>query len=264
MLNNDWDEVLKIVFESEGQNHDDAIKTYDMSEAQDKSIIAYIMNDYTIYITSNGKMYANKDMSGYFWYFTGLVNMKGLENVDTSQVTNMQSMFYGASGLTALDLRNFDTARVTNMEGMFCGASGLTALDLSNFDTSQVTAMSNMFYGVSGLAALDVSNFDTSQVTSMSYMFYGASGLTALDVSSFDTSQVTNMGSMFRDCSSLTELDLSNMTFDGVTRFGYGNMFEGVPNNIHIKVKGEAAKAFIEARLAEANITEGVVEIVSR
>jgi len=200
------------------------------------------------------------DMHGMFNGTSGLTTLD-LSNFDTSQVTEMRYMFSGASGLTALDLSNFDTSKVTDMGWMFSGASGLTTLDLRNFDTSKVTSMSRMFSGASGLTALDVSNFDTSQVTDMTEMFEGASSLTKLDLSKFDTSKVTNMPRMFAGCSSLTELDISSMTFDSVEFYYY--MFEGVPNNIHIKVKDEAAKAFIEARLAEANITEAVVEIAN-
>jgi len=95
-----------------------------------------------------------------------------------------------------------------------------------------------------------------------SYLFMNFNNVKSMDLSNFDTSKVTNMPRMFAGCSSLTELDISSMTFDSVEFYYY--MFEGVPNNIHIKVKDEAAKTFIEARLAEANITEGVVEIVNK
>ena len=77
-----------------------------------------------------------------------------LTNVDTSHVTDMNSMFAGCSGLTSLDLSNFDTSHVTNMYRMFAAASNLQELDLSNFDTNQVTNMNNMFAGTASLQSI--------------------------------------------------------------------------------------------------------------
>ena len=147
-----------------------------------------------------------------YWFdgCTNLERMNNIQNLDTSNVTDMSDMFYGCSGLTALDLSHFDTANVTNMKGMFYACRALTALDVSHFDTSNVTDMSGMFGGCSGLTALDVSHFDTVNVTNMSFMFLVCSSLTALDVSHFDTSNVTNIEQIFSGCSGLTALDVSH------------------------------------------------------
>lgn len=86
--------------------------------------------------------------------------------LDTQNVTDMGSMFFGCSGLTALDLSSFDTQNVTNMDGMFSWCSGLTTLDLSTFDTQNVTNMNSMFFGCSGL---------TSIITGSNFKFAGTS-----------------------------------------------------------------------------------------
>ena len=80
--------------------------------------------------------------------------------------------------VTSMDLSGFNTTNVTYMNGMFAGCSGLTALDLSSFDTANVPLMYGMFYDCSGLTALDLSFFDTANVTDMTDMFNGCSGLT--------------------------------------------------------------------------------------
>ena len=64
--------------------------------------------------------------------------------------------------LRTIDVTNLDTSQITDMNSMFIGCMGLTSLDVSHFDTSQVTNMSNMFYYCTGLASFDLSNFDTS------------------------------------------------------------------------------------------------------
>ena len=49
-------------------------------------------------------------------------------------------------GLQTLDVSNFETSQVTDMSSMFDACSGLQTLDVSNFDTSQVTNMRGMFF----------------------------------------------------------------------------------------------------------------------
>ena len=153
---------------------------------------------------------ANQNSTGLFKNLKRLKVIQGLENLDTSQVTNMSWMFAFCESLTSLDLSHLDTSQVTNMSGMFCQFGGLTNLDLSNWDTSQVTNMHAMFLGCENLTNLDVSHFDTSQVTNMSEMFDNCESLTNLDLSNWDTSQVTNMHQMFMSCENLTSLDLSH------------------------------------------------------
>ena len=137
----------------------------------------------------------------------------------TSNVTNMQSMFKGCSSLTslAINVSNFTTSKVTNMSSMFDGCSSLTSLSLYRFTTSNVTSMWRMFAGCHKLTSITLSNFDTSKVTDMSMMFESCSSLTSLDLSNFDTSKVTDMSEMFSNCSSLTSLDLSNFDTSKVT-----------------------------------------------
>ena len=196
-------------------------------------------------------------------WFAEAVSLKeihGIEYLNTSNVTSMQSMFYdcrsltnldvshfitsnvqmmalmffNCKNLTSLDVSNFDTKNVTNMLAMFVGCSSLTYLDVRGFDTSNVTDMSDMFEGCNGLTNLDVSHFDTHNVEKMPGMFLGCISLTELDVSNFSTTNVTDMSGMFSYCKSLTYLDLSNFDTQNVIRFGYrqdmgytSGMFEG-------------------------------------
>ena len=139
------------------------------------------------------------------------------DNVDTSNVTNMYSMFAYCLGLTSLDLSGFDTSNVTDMHGMFSDCSNLTSLDLSDFDTSNVTDTSYMFNDCSCLTSLDLSSFDTLNVTNMNYMFEKCKSLKELDLSSFDTSNVALMHRMFNECSGLKSLNLSSFDTSNVT-----------------------------------------------
>ena len=51
-------------------------------------------------------------------------------------------MFSLCNRLTSLDVSKFDTSNVTDMNFMFFCCSSLTSLDVSKFDTSKVTNMS--------------------------------------------------------------------------------------------------------------------------
>ena len=73
---------------------------------------------------------------------------------NTSNVTDMESMFRGCSGLTSLDVSSFNTNMVTDMSYMFKGCTSLTSLTLSNFNTSNVTYMDSMFYGCTNLKTI--------------------------------------------------------------------------------------------------------------
>ena len=195
----------------EDEESDDEIKLW--LDPADKTAYYYVETE---------KVYLNAGSSEMFFSKYGEQKIKNildldLSNFDTSQVTNMSSMFRGMSNLTTLNLSNFDTSQVTNMDSMLASVSNLTTIDLSSFDTSKVTDISAMFYDLSNLITLNLSNFDTSRVTNMQDMFYGMRNLTTIDLSSFDTSKVTRMRAMFYGMRNLTTLNLSSFDTSKVT-----------------------------------------------
>ena len=124
-----------------------AVESWDISEAGDGSVMAYVEDDgsgnSTYKVTIGGKdgIIANENMVGYFSGFRRVTSIDLLA-LDTSEVTDMGGMFSVCSSLTNLDVSKFDTSNVTDMNGMFDSCHDLTSLDLSNFDTSQVISMS--------------------------------------------------------------------------------------------------------------------------
>ena len=133
----------------------------------------------------------------------------GIENLNTSKVTDMWNMFYNCKSLTSLDLKTFDTHNVLGMSYMFFGCNNLTYLNVSSFDTSNVGNMKWMFAGCWKLTNLSVSNFDMHSVRTMLGMFSSCKGLTHIDVSHFNTENVKNMQAVFQNCENLSSLDLS-------------------------------------------------------
>ena len=175
-------------------------------------------------------------------------DIKGFENLNTSEVTNMNGMFKGYWDLELdlstmdtrkvksmrlmfsdtfsngyegkLDLSHFDTSNVTDMSLMFDECDYPGYIDASHFNTSNVTNMSHMFGSCYKATGVNVSSFNTSNVTNMSYMFDNCHSLQSLDVSNFDTGKVTNMRNMFNRCYKITSLDLHNFNTSNVTDMG--------------------------------------------
>ena len=193
---------------------DTAIGYWDVSNAGDGSVIAYVEDDgtgsgtYKVTIGGQGGIILN---FGYAMFY----NFQNVESIDltyldNSRNNNMVSMFHNCRSLTNLNLGNINTSRVTDMQGMFDGCQKLTSLDLSGLDTSKVTNMSWMFAYCYDLENLNLNNFNTSQVKDMSNMFFVCRSITNLNVKSFDTSNVIYMDSLFENCPSLVTIDVSN------------------------------------------------------
>lgn len=164
------------------------------------------------------------DMQSMFRECHSLRNLN-LGSMDTANVTNMKRMFFNCSSLSSLDLSNFNTENVTEMSGMFSSCRSLNSLDLSSFNTANVTDMSDMFQLCISLNSLNLGSFNTQKVANMSRMFDNCQKLNSLDLSSFDTVNVTSMASMFCCCYSISRLDLTSFNTANVTDMS--NMFAG-------------------------------------
>ena len=158
---------------------------------------------------------------------SGLTEIEGLNQVDTSEVTNMCGMFYSCESLEHLDLSSFNTAKVTDMHLMFSLCYKLSSIDLHSFDTSSVTDMCFMFSLCTSLTSLDLSNFNTAKVTTMYSMFGNTNSLTSLDLSNFDTAKVTDMRDMFFGCQNLKTINISSFQMAQVT--SKSEMLKSIP-----------------------------------
>ena len=207
-------DVKTLTFQSSLQNIPSS--AWDVSEAGDGSVLAWMDNG-NLYVAADGAIAPNSNASCLLQDFANLKTIDFGNCFDTSNVTNMHSMFAGCSSLTSLDLSGFDTSNVTYMSYMFQMCDNLSNVDLSSFSTSNVTNMRSTFESCGSLIRLDLTSFDTSKVTDMNSMFYECGSLTQLNLTSFDTSKVTDMAFMFTSCNSLISLDLSNFDTSNVT-----------------------------------------------
>lgn len=190
----------------------------------------------------------------WFGSCTNLTSIEGLENLNTSDVTRMDYMFYKCEQLRALDLSGFNTEKVEDMRDMFSNCKNLETLNLSSFKTNNLKNMSEMFLECNKIAQLNLSGFNTSGVKALDQVFKRCYVLESLDLSSFDTKLVTEMSSLFESCQSLKTIYVSDRfsTFK-VKVNNSTNMFRYCNN-----LKGATAFADIqEKEQARANYTDG-------
>ncbi len=250
--------VTKIVFEDTLTEHETSQSMiFDISSSTDDKVMAYFVSNnsgYTLYINSDGVVVANDNCSGLFSGFKYLTEIEGLENFDTSNVTNMSGMFYGCSTLDNVYLKQLNTSNVTDATGMFNGCTSLVSLEMGNLN--KLTNMSGMFYNCSSLISIELGDMDSlvssngmfgnftslvsvkignlSNLEDMSSMFYGCTKLQTVDLSKSSLGNVKNMIGTFSGCTSLKELDFSMLDTSNVT--DTSGLFSGCTSLSSIKL----------------------------
>lgn len=200
---------------------------------------------------------------GWFYGMSKITNIEGIENLNTSEVKEMQEMFADCSSLTSVDLSHFDTGKVEDMWMMFYNCEALESIDISNFKMDSLTSMNSMFEGCTSLSSIilpktenlkledvsmlfarcsslkeiNFSDFKFPSVQEMSRMFENCSSLTSLDMRSFDTSNCTTMYGLFLNCRNLFDVNLTSFYTSNVTEAS--SMFNGCSSlqNIYVSDK---------------------------
>lgn len=101
-----------------------------------------------------------------------------VSSFNTTNVISMQQMFgYSkATQILGFNSPSFDTSNVTNMSSMFLAAGALISLDLSSFNTSNVTNMDMMFAWPGTAYDLTLNNWDIDPLPSATNIFNGYAG----------------------------------------------------------------------------------------
>ena len=90
----------------------------------------------------------------------------------TSKITDMSKVFANVKRTDFSGIENWDTSKVTNMEAMFLGAVTFNS-DISKWNVSKVKNMSDMFVNAESFNQ-DISSWNVSNVANMSTMFANA------------------------------------------------------------------------------------------
>ena len=153
-------DIEQIIISDSNKVPKEVLGQFDLSEKQNGSVMAWYTdkdNDgkYEMTIGQNGGVVANVNSS---YLFSTIQNeeenepfLVGIENLDTSHVEDMNSMFYySEDGTKEFDLGDeFDTSQVKNITDMFwaMGRNNLKKLRLgAKFDISKVEKQSCAFY----------------------------------------------------------------------------------------------------------------------
>ena len=125
-------------------------------------------------------------------------------------IDTTRNMFYNNENITELDFSNFDTSEVTEMDSMFRGCSSLTSINLNNINTKLVKTMSWMFSGCVNLTSINLPNLRALNLIRIDYMFYNCKNLKILNLSNFTAPSLTTIAELFYECKNLLSFDLSN------------------------------------------------------
>ena len=228
-------------------------KTYKVLSTSDSEypIWAWYENWDIYYYSEADVLYLNPDSSRMFSsYISKKVSYVDFRWWDTSNVTNMDSMFLGSLIENVDWLKNWDTSKVTNMIHMFSNTPIKNVDWLRDWDISNVTRVDymfskssienvdwlknwvikddsnihSMFQDCSELKNVDwLRDWDVSNVKYMQSMFKGCSKLWNVDwLKNWNTSKVTDMSYMFNWCSRLSDVNwLKNWDTSNVTSMSY-------------------------------------------
>ena len=187
------------------------------------------------------KKFKPTTLSSFFEGLESLTSISGLENLNTTHVTDMSKMFYNCYKLNSLNLSQFNTGNVEKMNEMFYYCRGLNSLDLSAFNTAKVNNMYRMFY-YCFVRTIDLSSFNTANVENMDEMFAGASLMVNIYTSdSFKTDKLTNSKDMFNFCTMLPNFnkDEVDATHANYGAGGYFKKIVGQKGSVTLGANGE-------------------------
>ena len=187
------------------------------------------------------KKFEPTTLSSFFKELRSLTSIIGLENLNTTHVTDMSKMFYNCYNLNSLNLSQFYTGNVEKMNEMFYNCQGLNSLDLSAFNTTKVNNMYRMFY-YCYVRTIDLSSFNTANVENMDEMFAGASLVVNIYASDlFKTDKLTTSKYMFYLCTKLPNFnkDEVDATHANYGAGGYFKKIVGQKGSVTLGANGE-------------------------
>ena len=161
--------------------------------------------------------------------FLLLYQIKGLETLDTGNVTDMSAMF-SKTNIQQIDISMWNTSKVTKMDNMFQTCGSLMSANLSGLDTGNLTNMKGMFGNCMELNDVNLTGWNTSKVENMSQLFTGNSGIREIDISSFTKNSLTEISAMFSGCTQLTTIYVSDSFDLSEINENQPGIFEGASN----------------------------------
>lgn len=148
-------------------------------------------------------------------------NIRSVRFADEVQPTDTANWFQDFTNCTSFDLNNLNTSQVSNMSFMFHNCRAMTKLDLSMLSLGSVTNMGHMLYQCASLETIHFGSVDTSHVVYADNFLKDAVKLKTVDMSRLDFGSVQNMSGMFAGCHALEMIQtprvIGRPRMDGIT-----------------------------------------------
>jgi len=226
------------------------VSSFDTTNVESMSYMFGDAESLTTLNLNNWNTSSLQNMIGMFAGCTDLISVSMQQtNSDNGVWNNLPdtflNLFLNCENLTTISgIENWDTSSVTNMFYVFDGCKKLTTLNISNWNVESVEDFSRMFARCTKLSNLNLSNWSTSSnVESIFGMFYECEALTSLNLSGFDTSGVSrnDMAHVFNGCTSLsTVTGLSSWCVENISQayppmhFATDAPFANDPDNLPV------------------------------
>ena len=124
-------------------------------------------------------------------------NIVNLENLDTSNCTNFESLFKRCYKLTTADISTFDMSNAQRIDFLFHNCTGLTSARLANFDAPKCLRFNSLFYGCTKLKTVEFENINIGSTT----------------LENTITDNYSGSGATFFDCKALESITFNNVSF---------------------------------------------------
>ena len=152
-------------------------------------------------------------------------NLQYVPFIKTSELRNLGRMFKGCSSLLEIEgISDWDTGNVTTAANAFEGCISIRNLDLSKWNLDKCTSISSMFDGCTSLESVKLPEKAPLGISGLSYTFQGCSSLKVVNIP--EISGKIKLAGLFKDCSSLESVDLTpliNAKPTDISYVFYGN-----------------------------------------
>ncbi|WP_436669879.1 bacterial Ig-like domain-containing protein [Lactiplantibacillus plantarum] len=205
-------------------------------------------------VVIDGPINAGTDTSYMFRYNPNLASIDGLENLDTSKVTDFSMMFMGTKIADFSGLAHWNVSSGTSFDSMFASDSRVQSYDLSQWqlNTVQPVSLKRMFSFNTALTSIDLSTWNVRMVTDIDGLLNGDKSLTTADLHGWNLLNVTALSSMFLNDTNLTDLDITGWQ-TGSTLTSTKFMFEGTPGLKAINIASLDMSNFAAVTEADMN-----------
>lgn len=210
-------------------------EAWDASISGNNQVMCYRTGTELTMVGNKNGILANANSDKLFKDFSGLTEINGLENLNTSNVTSMQEGFRGCSKLTNIDISSFDLSKIVLFKGLFRDCLKLTSFRLPNKigiqNENKSINLQKFFEGCNSLIEVDLSNLYTGEMPlSISEMFNGCSSLTKVKLGN---NKISSLAVTFYNCKNIQEIDMRACDFTSLNTLA--QTFNGCTNLSSLK-----------------------------